>query len=348
MTSTPTQESSSISLNLQFSPPVSFPKVYPSLGLSAGFRLYPQDFIVNEELGFEPTGSGEHVLIHIEKIGQNTHWVAEQLAMHCGISNSAVGYCGRKDRHAVTRQWFSLYMPKQESIDWDAFALEGVTILAIHRHVKKLRLGSHKANHFILRLRELRQEGRLITNEQQHDIAGIETNLADRLGKGVPNYFGEQRFGRGCSNLTAASDWFVNGRKPHPKRRSMVMSAARAYLFNLVLASRVTQENWQSPVSGDVVRDDMPTGPLWGRGRSPASELSNIIEQEALAQFGSWCHGLEYCGLQQERRALVLLPKNVDIQCLDQSTHYDLQLSFSLGTGTFATSVLAEILELIP
>jgi len=324
--------------------PLNFPKAYPSLGLSAGFRLYPQDFIVNEELGFEPTGAGEHELIHIEKIGQNTHWVAEQLAMHCGISPSAVGYCGRKDRHAITRQWFSLYMPKQGSVNWDSFALDGVTILATHRHARKLRLGSHKANHFVVRLRDLKRNGQAIKDVQKQEIT---EGISERLVKGVPNYFGEQRFGREGSNLHAASDWFMNGRKPHPKRRSMVMSAARAYLFNLVLSARVSQENWRSPISGDVIKETIPTGPLWGRGRSPTAELSALIEQEALALFDSWCHGLEYCGLQQERRDLVLLPKNLDLQWLEQEGRQDLQLSFSLGVGFFATAVLAEVSELI-
>ncbi len=93
-------------MNEQVSPLFStdFPSLYPSLNISGLFRYCPDDFIVFENLGFIPSGEGEHHLLHIEKIGQNTHWVAQQIARSLGMDKKAVGYCGRKDRHAVTRQ----------------------------------------------------------------------------------------------------------------------------------------------------------------------------------------------------------------------------------------------------
>ncbi|MFT6390040.1 MAG: tRNA pseudouridine13 synthase [Cellvibrionaceae bacterium] len=319
--------------------PFDFPKAYPSLELSARFRSRPEDFVVNEHLGFEPSGSGEHWLLHVEKTGQNTHWVAEQIALYCDLSFSAVGYCGRKDRHAITRQWFSLYAPKQNDVDWGALAIEGVTILSVHRHSNKLRLGSHQANHFSLRLREVKYQGRSLSDEQQQQLC---IDIQDRLGKGVPNYFGEQRFGRDKSNLTSAQEWFTQNRKPHPKRRSMVMSAARSYLFNLLLAERVKQCNWQTPLPGDVLDQGLPTGPLWGRGRSQVSDSSLSIEEQAFSELSEWRRGLEYCGLQQERRSLSLFPKRIESCWVEQ----DLQLTFTLPVGTFATAVLAEVAEL--
>jgi tRNA pseudouridine13 synthase len=316
------------------------PKVYPSLALSARFRSEPADFMVDETLGFTPSGEGEHWLVHIEKIGQNTHWVAEQLAQFCGLDPSAVGFCGRKDRHAITRQWFSLYDPHQTNIQWESLAIEGVELLEVHRHSRKLRLGGHQSNGFNIRLRDLCVKEEPISQEDQ---SKLETEIHRRLGAGVPNYFGEQRFGRGNSNLIAAQQWLEGGRKPHRKRRSMVYSAARSYLFNLLLATRVQQGNWKALVAGDVVENTFPTGPLWGRGRPAVSEVSRELEISAFVGLDEWCRGLEYCGLKQERRSLVLLPMNLELQWLDK----DLQISFSLPVGTFATAVLTEIAELV-
>lgn len=330
--------------NHSFSPldfsQVSFPKAYPSLGLSGHFRSCPEDFVVKEELGFEPSGVGEHWLLHIEKRGQNTHWVAEGLANFCQLPFSSVGYCGRKDRHAITTQWFSLYAPKQTELDWSLLVIEGVKVLSVHRHSQKLRLGSHQANHFSLRLREIKYQGQSVNDEQRQQLSN---DIQDRLNQGVPNYFGEQRFGRDQSNLMAAQEWFTQNRKPHPKRRSMIMSAARSYLFNLLLAERVKQNNWQTPLPGDALDNGLPTGPLWGRGRSQVRDDSLSIEDDVFSDLSEWRRGLEYCGLKQERRALALCPDSINIAWIEQ----DLQLTFTLPVGTFATAVLAEVAELI-
>jgi len=197
-------------------------------------------------------------------------------------------------------------------------------------------------------LRDVKQNNRVLSAEQQIRI--VDT-LKVRLASGVPNYFGEQRFGRDQSNLLAAEAWFIQQCKPHPKRRSMVMSAARAYLFNTVLAERVRQNTWRQAIEGDVLAESFPTGPLWGRGRSVVGALSESLEKEALKSFSPWCHGLEYCGLKQERRSLVLLPQSLSVRWtgldLDRGPQHNLQISFSLGVGTFATAILAEVADLI-
>lgn len=314
------------------------PKAYASLGLSANFRCYPEDFMVNEVLGFEPTGQGEHWLLHVEKTAQNTHWLAEQLAKFCGVDTLAVGYCGRKDRHAITRQWFSLYDPKQTDVQWDQLTIEGVTLLSVHRHAKKLRLGVHETNQFIIRLRDVRIQGENLTPKNQ---ALLGHDIKERLIAGVPNYFGQQRFGRDGSNLLAAHEWFNNGLKPRRSQKSIVMSAARSYLFNQVLARRVEEGSWNTPIPGDVLLSGIPTGPLWGRGRLISDGLCQLLEEDALAGFQLWCNGLEHCGLKQERRNLVLLPCDIDLQWIGS----DLQLSFTLAVGAFATAVLAEVVK---
>lgn len=319
---------------------IDFPRAYDDLLISGRFRSYPDDFIVNEVLGFAPTGDGEHVLLHIEKTGQNTHWVADEIAKQCHLDKKAVGYCGRKDRHAVTRQWLSLYDPKR-TVNSNGIDVEGVTILQMTRHIRKLRPGDHAENQFVIRLRDCYQRNQQSPFTKQEKTA-LEQEVSARLHQGVPNYFGSQRFGRECSNLFAAQAWLVDKKSPPRQRKSMVMSAARAYLFNQVVAERVKQNNWQFSLEGDHLIDNLPTAPLWGRGRLTTSLTALALETEALDKYALWCHGLEHCGLQQERRLMKLCPTNVDVNWIED----DIELKFSLPSGAFATAVLAEIATL--
>jgi tRNA pseudouridine13 synthase len=279
--------------------------------------------------------------LYLEKKQHNTHWVAAELARYAGINERDIGVCGRKDRHAITRQWFSLYDPDRKPVDWQQFVMDGVKILKIERHSKKLRLGDHQYNHFDIRLRQVRElspaipAAPLADNTKQQLVQSI----TDKLTSGVPNYFGAQRFGREGGNLRMANDWLVNGFPPPKKQRSMVLSAARAYLFNVVLAYRVRNNNWQQALEGDVQHDSHPTGPLWGRGRLASAGAALAIEQNTLEPYQQWCERLEHQGLQQQRRELALLPKN--FSCCWQED--DLLLSFDLPVGTFATSLLAEV-----
>jgi tRNA pseudouridine13 synthase len=316
---------------------VNFPTLYTPLNLSGVFRFSPEDFVVYENLGFTPTGEGEHQLIHIEKIGQNTHWVAQQIARSLGFDKKAVGYCGRKDRHAVTRQWVSIYDPKQ-LIQPEQIDVEGVTILESARHIRKLRPGDHRSNEFIIRLRNIINTQRQEALDQA-EKAMVISAIKERLQKGVPNYFGSQRFGREGNNLRIADDWLAKGKPPTSQERSIVMSAARSYLFNLIISKRVELQNNLESIEGDVLVEGVPTAALWGRGRLSSQGDTLELETTAMDDWQTWCHGLEHCGLKQERRPIVLYPQNYDVVMEDD----DLVLHFELGSGAFATSVLAEI-----
>lgn len=328
---------------------IDFPPAYPRLSLTAQFRQSPKDFHVEEQLGFELSGSGEHQCIEFEKTGHNTHWVIAALAKHAHISERDIGYCGRKDRHAITRQWISIYCPpvakqRQEAdpsatplmTDWSAFCMEGVRVLSIKNHHKKLRLGDHASNRFCIALHKVSSPTGFLVEAEKNAVV---KELKHRLSLGVPNYFGEQRFGREANNLVMANQWLLDGISPPRKQRSMILSAARSYIFNTLLAHRVERQQWNIAVDGDVLEGDHPTGPLWGRGRSPAQGKSLEYEKEALEALSPWCEKLEHLGLQQERRSLVLVPRNLEINWEGES----LLLSFSLPTGTFATSILAEV-----
>lgn len=285
-------------------------------------RVAPEDFQVEELLpeDFEFSGTGEHLCLQVRKRGENTRWVAHRLAAVTGVAEADVGFCGMKDRHALTTQWFSV--PARS----DALpALGGLDaeVLAWRRHRTKLRRGMHLGNRFCIRVRDV--EG---------DRAAIATRLTGIAG-GVPNYFGPQRFGSAGNNLVAAQALIARPRIRGGGRNGIYLSAARSWLFNLVLAQRVRAGSWNRPLEGEVD----PEGPLWGRGRSPAAPAVAAQEDEVLRDWQSWCHALEHAGLHQDRRALILLPDAF-------SWHWqgaDLMLEFRLGRGAFATALLAEL-----
>ncbi|HQQ74234.1 MAG TPA: tRNA pseudouridine(13) synthase TruD [Pseudomonadales bacterium] len=306
-----------------------FPRAFPGIAASADFRTRPEDFFVDEVLGFDFSGMGEHICLHIEKIGQNTVWVAKQLAELAGIKQMDIGYCGLKDRHAVTRQWFSLCSVKRE-LDWQSIHLEGCKVLAVNKHDKKLRRGMHAGNAFRIHLRNVNGDSGL-----------LEQRWEDIVRWGVPNYFGEQRFGYDGGNLQQAHLLLpLHARLWREHKNQFAVSAIRSYLFNLVLADRIRTVEWHDVIDGDP--QPFSTGPLWGRGRPLALAALAEREQSLLQPYAAFCEKLEHLGLQQERRALLL-------QLADASARYDEQgwvLNFSLPPGTYATSVLREVLAL--
>ena len=320
--------------------------------LQARFRVAPEDFFVEELPSFAPSGEGEHLLLTIEKRGLNTAFVAKRLAQWAGIAEMGVGYAGLKDRHAVTRQRFSVHLPKKVSPDVAALDGDDLKVLEQHWHQRKLPRGALAGNRFVLVLRELVGER-----------PAIEDRLRAILASGVPNYFGEQRFGREAANIEAARRMF-GGERVKREQRSILLSAARSALFNAVLAARVARGDWSSGADGDVwmldgthsvfgptdldetlrervrAQDVHPTGPMWGLGELRSSGAIRALEQETTNAFADLRVGLEAAGLKQERRALRMRVPGLEWRWLGGNA---LQLSFELAPGSYATEVLAEL-----
>lgn len=317
-------------------------------------RSTAEDFVVEEDLGHAPDGTGDHVWLQVRKRDTNTEWLARELAAFAGIKAMEVGYAGLKDRHAVTTQWFSLHLPGAEP-DWSGFACNGVEILEVRRHRHKLRRGELCGNRF-----------RLVVRQLEGDIAGLAARLHRVKAQGVPNYFGVQRFGIDGGNLAAAAALFDGRRQaPDRHRRGLYLSAARSLLFNTVLSARVAAGNWQLLLAGEVVQlhdtgslvtCDAPTpaiaerlargelhltGPLRGRGRPLSTGAVLALEEAALADYAGWCRGLEQAGLQQERRALCLRAQALE-WTLDEAAA-TLTLAFYLPAGAYATTLLREL-----
>ncbi|KZC17333.1 tRNA pseudouridine(13) synthase TruD [Rhodanobacter sp. FW510-R12] len=320
--------------------------------LTARLRASPEDFQVEEILGYDADGAGEHALLWVEKRGANTDWVARELAKFAGVPQVAVGYAGMKDRHAVTRQAFSVQLAGKPDPDWSAFPRAEVKVLAATRHSRKLKRGALRGNRFVLVLREV-----------QGDRTAAERVLEQIAARGVPNYFGEQRFGREGGNVAQARAMF-GGRRVDRDKRSFLLSAARSQIFNGVLAARVKRGAWDSPLDGEIwslagsrswfgpepfdatlaerlARGDIhPSGPLWGQGEPPSQGEAGALEREIGAANSDLADGLAAARMEQERRPLRLLPKDLRWHWLGDDA---LELSFELPAGAYATVVVREL-----
>lgn len=354
--------------------PSGLPRASGAAVLDARIRTSPEDFFVEELPGFEPSGSGEHLLLTVEKRGMNTAFAAKRIARWAGVGEMAIGYAGMKDRHAVTRQRFSVHLPKRVAPDLaglqvDDSTADSLKVIDHHWHARKLPRGALAGNRFVLVLRELHGER-----------AAIEARLQTIAAHGVPNYFGEQRFGRDGDNIANALAMFA-GRRVRREQRGVLLSAARSELFNRVLAARVASNTWNRPLDGEVwmldgsrsvfgpeafnemlagrlaAFDIHPSGPLWGNGELRSRDAAADVELAALAGDEAMALrlGLEAAGLNQERRGLRLRPAELTWRWLEGSVsgsgvepgdaigNAPLQLSFSLPPGAYATVVLAEL-----
>lgn len=310
-----------------------WPQAYPATGARATLKLLNEDFVVTELPLQLPSGHGEHIWVEVEKNGANTAFVAQQLAQAAGVQERDVGYAGLKDRYAITRQWFSLYLPKGDTPDLTALEHPEFKVLQQSRHVKKLRPGDLQGNRFRIALREV-----------TGDRAAIEANLQAVASQGVPNYFGAQRFGHDGGNVEQGRAMLAREiRVRNPKKKGIYLSAVRSFVFNEVLAARIAQGLWGRTLPGDVMDDaGMPTGPLWGRGRVSTADEAQALENGIAERHATLCNGLEHAGLDQERRALVARPLNMSWEWPEAN---QLVLTFSLPAGNYATSVLIEILQ---
>ncbi len=318
---------------------------------AAVLRAQPADFQVTEILGFEPSDEGPHALLLVEKTGLNTLDLLPQIARVAGVRVRDLGYCGLKDRHAVTRQWVSL--PANKAAQAETWQGDNWRVVERRANRRKLKLGAHARNQFVLRLTGV--EG---------DAASLGDRAAQIRAHGVPNYFGEQRFGHDGDNLRRARRWFVDGVDLGRRQRRFALSAARSWLFNRVLSRRVADDQWRTPLDGEPLclagsrsffrptaedADDVaerlarfdvhPSGPLWGKGESPARSACAELEASVVSTLPWLAKGLVAEGLRQERRPL-RLPVHAFALELEGEV---LTATFELAKGSFATAVVHEL-----
>ena len=323
----------------------------------ARLRACPADFFVDEDCDIALSGSGEHLWCRIEKTGLNTQDAVQALSRATGVHPRQIGFAGMKDRVAVTRQWLSIAWPIARDLP-ELGGIDGIEVLEMGRHERKLKRGAHRGNHFVLRLREL-----------DGDRDTLEADLARVRAQGVPNYFGAQRFGHGGRNLGLSRALFA-GKRLSRNRRGFALSAARSLLFNAVVDARVREASWNTLIDGEAVMldgshsvfsladtdqstdeleqrlarfDIHPSGPLAGRGgKDVIRGRAQALEQAVLAEYADLVAGLQRCYVDAGRRALRLAVPSLEWRFEHEAT---LVLSFWLPPGAFATSLLRELLQ---
>ena len=332
----------------------SFLRAHGAAVCSATIRTSPEDFFVEEIASFEPSGSGEHLLLTVEKRGMNTAFAAKRIAAWAGVAESAIGYAGLKDRHAVTRQRFSVWLPKKIAPDIATLQSDDLKVLEHAWHSRKLPRGALAGNRFELLLRDV-----------VGDRADIDARLEMIRARGVPNAFGVQRFGREGGNLDKALAMFA-GRRVKREERSLLLSAARSALFNDILARRVADGSWDRGMEGEVwmlagshsvfgpepfddalrarveAFDIHPTGAMWGAGELRSTGEIRALEAGVAAGFadGRFAAGLAKAGLKQERRALRIAVPDLHWEWPQADC---LRAVYSLPAGSYATAVLHEL-----
>jgi tRNA pseudouridine13 synthase len=317
----------------------------------AQLRATPEDFLVEEWLGWEADGAGDHLLLKVRKRGSNTLWVAKQLARLAKLDPRDVGFAGLKDRDAVAEQSFTVPARSALGESWSGVAGEGFEVIAAARHRRKLKRGALKGNDFTITLRGFSGDPQML--EQRLQAIAV---------AGVPSYFGPQRFGRDAGNLRTALAWFADGVAPADRwQRGFALSSSRAAIFNAVVARRVSDGTWNRLLPGEIVNldgsgsvfvadvidaaleercatlDVHPTGPMWGR---ESARPVPALEAEVVARYEVLARGLSGAGLEAERRAL-----RIRVDRLAWTIEGEVvQLRFRLFRGAFATAVLHELI----
>jgi len=326
-------------------------------GIGGVLRASPEDFVVDEEPAYPPSGSGDHVFVRIEKRGLTTPMAVERIARALGINARDIGVAGMKDRHAVTRQWLSLPPPITPEAA-SALALDDVTVLEAARHGHKLRTGHVRANRFVLRVRE-------VAADSEGKARAILDALAAR--PGAPNWYGEQRFGKGGDNAERGLA-IVRGDKPPRDRKlaRLLVSALQSKLFNEWLTARLADGLYARVLAGDILHK---TGGGQFVCEDPSVDETRLLAGELCItgpMFGDRMRAPAGEALEREQRILAAAGLTVDafasVRAIAEGTRRDatievgtpavrtvepgvIEVSFSLPGGAYATAVMRELMK---
>ncbi|AKJ01955.1 TruD family tRNA pseudouridine synthase [Archangium gephyra] len=324
-------------------------------GCGGAFKLVPEDFEVEELPAYPPSGEGDHLYLWLEKRGRDTREVVKALASALGVDEGDVGVAGMKDRQAITRQLLSV--PAKAEARLPEFSLEGVSVLWSRRHGNKLRTGHLKGNRFRLRLRGVK------------DVGAARESFTRLSTRGVPNYFGDQRFGREGDNADFGRLLLLGQRlprRPDKFQRKLYLSAFQSRLFNRALVDRLRAGTFDTALLGDVLRKEdsgglfvceapevdgpraasfevSPAGPLFGPKMTAAAHAVAEAEAKLLVDEGVTLDDFRRGGdeTQGGRRPYRVRLGNPSLEVDGE----DLVLTFELPKGSYATEVLHELLK---
>lgn len=341
-------------------------------GVGGVIRQSPEDFVVEEIPLYELEGEGEHLYLWIEKRSVASGELIDRLASHFGVNRRDIGYAGRKDKHAVTRQWVSLpirdsklqtpeeFVGVRIELDEEAY----IEVLDARLHRNKLKTGHLEGNRFELVIRD--------TEGAAERVPPILEKLADL---GVPYIFGPQRFGNNRSTFWMGYHWITTGEKPGPIRknkrlRRLAVNAVQSAIFNRTVSKRLTSNTFDRAILGDVLelfegglfrvkpdeidegqalvssRKATPTGPLWGERVLRAEDRADELEVSCLDEFDLDPSSFDIVSREASglRRAFTVRPGELEFDTGVAATDA-VRIGFSLPSGAYATVVLREIMK---
>jgi len=315
----------------------------------------PEDFVVDEIPLYAPSGEGGHTFVRVEKRFATTEEIARSLARAAGVAPRDVGYAGRKDRFAVTRQWLSV--PGLDPEVATALDLPNARVLEAVRHPHKLRTGHLRGNAFELVVRDVEPAA----------IERVRARLDAFVRRGFPNRFGAQRFGRDGDNAARGAALLAGRERVRDRRAArFLVSALQSAVFNEALARRTLPLD--ALELGDVARveasgglfvvEDLgreapravdfeisATGPIFGTREIAPTGAPAERERAALAACGidpdaplAAPPGVPLRGARRALRA------RVEASRID-ATAAGLRLCFTLGAGSYATVLVEELLH---
>lgn len=325
------------------------------------YKQQPEDFVVDEVALYDPDGEGDHCLVFVEKRGITTQQLVEDLAARAGVVARDVGYAGRKDRWAVTRQWLSVPgVGPGQALDWQG---ESWKVLEAAAHRQKLRLGHLRANAFRLTVRGV----------DPATAGEVDERLSQAAASGFANRFGSQRFGRHGGNADKARQLLAGKLNMRQRRKArFLISALQSEAFNRVLECRAEivppipgERPWQRLVEGDVAQivrsggcfrvkepqadqrrlldgEIAITGPIPGsKALRPGGAVASL-ERRVCEEVG--CLALldgdvPRLRIDGARRALAVRPSETSCTVGDDA----LELAFRLPPGSYATVLLEEL-----
>jgi tRNA pseudouridine13 synthase len=321
------------------------------------YKVEPEDFLVEEIPAYEPRGTGKHLWLFVEKRGIATFDLLERLGEALDFDPRAIGCAGLKDAQSISRQWVSLENvepSRAAGLSDDTF-----TVLRTGLHDNKLRMGHLRGNRFVVTLR----------GTEPGDLDVVQQNLAELARLGVPNYFGEQRFGKRGANLQKGLQILCGNPRAMARRMpkrlfGLLVSAVQSEVFNRVVLQRLPALSTLLPgdvaclhkngacfrvqdLAAEQARADRfeisPTGPLPGSKTMPTDGEAKALEDAVLAAMEldpALFTGLPFGVAAGDRRPLRLPLAGVAAREVPEG----LQLEFTLPKGSYATAVLRELL----
>jgi len=328
-------------------------------GIGGTIKVYPEDFIVDEIPAYEASGSGEHLFIHLTKTGITTKEVQKALAKIFNTKRNEVEFAGIKDKHAIASQYFSVWLYNEQDPEL-VYKLEDefpVRINSFKFHQRKLKKGHLHGNQFNIKIRE----PEIDLDEALKRITEIKEKA---IHPGIPNFYGDQRFGIEGDNPQQGLEILKGERKVKNKwLRQFLLASFQSYLFNYYLAKRIREGLFNEIMPGDIAKkhetggifivDDPKTeqkrfdnkeicftGPMFGKKMTQAKDKAFDFENSILEEYEITSEELKKAKLTGTRRAGIILPS---IETMKEED--GIRIKFRLPKGSFATIVLREIMK---